>query len=226
MSPKLISCRVMIEEIKGFLPECVATEVFEISLHTHPEQLRKALQEAINASDGVYDPIYLGYGLCGKAIVGLVAKKSRLVVPKTDDCIAIFLGSRQARVDQLNTAPGTYFLTQGWIGGGAGSLFSDYDRMAEKYGPEKAEKFVGKLLRNYNRLAYIRLPNTTTLESDRQYARNTAARFHMEYDEIDGTPRLLQRMVEQDWDEDFVVVEPGQPITIEQFLNSSGNGSR
>ena len=100
MPSKLISCRVMIDEIKLFLPEGVATEVFEISLHNRPEVLRAKLQEAIDASDGIYDPIYLGYGLCGMAVVGLMAKKSRLVVPKNDDCIAIFLGSRQERLNQ------------------------------------------------------------------------------------------------------------------------------
>jgi len=44
MDAKLISCRVMIEEIRPYLPDGFAIEVLEISLHTIPEQLREKLQ--------------------------------------------------------------------------------------------------------------------------------------------------------------------------------------
>ena len=221
MYPKLIACRVLIEEMRPFLPKEVATEILEISLHTRPEKLRAALQQAIDSSDGLWDPIYLGYGLCGKAVAGLMAKRSRLVVPRSDDCIAIFLGSHEERRRQLAANPGTYFLTQGWIGDQAGSLFSDYERMIEKYGRDKADRLVGRMLCGYTRLAYIRLPNAVSIESDRQYARDVAARFHLEYVEIDGTPAVLERMVKQDWDDDFIVCQPGQPITVEQFLRAT-----
>ena len=99
MNPKLISCQVMIDELRPFLPEHTAIEVLDISLHVYPEQLQKRLQQAIDASDGQYDPIYLGYGQCSKAVIGLVAKESRLIVPRSDDCIEIFLGSRKARLE-------------------------------------------------------------------------------------------------------------------------------
>ena len=79
------------------------------ALHTSPEQLQERLQQAIDASDGKYDPIYLGYGLCSKAVLGLVAEKSRIIVPKSDDCIEIFLGSRKARVSEIANEPGTFF---------------------------------------------------------------------------------------------------------------------
>src|SRR5208283_4642337 len=111
MDPKLISCRLMVEELRPFLPKQIAIEALEISLHVSPVQLQKRLQQAIDASDGLYDPIYLGYGMCSKAVLGLVAKKARLIVPKSDDCIEIFLGSRKARLDEVAKEPGTYFLT-------------------------------------------------------------------------------------------------------------------
>ncbi len=226
MPAKLISCRVMIDEIKPFLPDDVATEVLEISLHNTPEVLRAKLQEAIDASDGVYDPIYLGYGLCGKAVVGLLARKSRLMVPKRDDCISIFLGSQQERLNQLVSAPGTYYLTQGYIGDGAGSFFSDYDRIVQKYGLERAEKIRTKMFSHYHRLTYIRLPNVSTLEADREYSRKMAARFNMEYNEIEGTTSLLRHLFEGDWEHEFIIAEPGHAITMEQFLNFKSDSDR
>ena len=163
-------------------------------------------------------PIYLGYGLCGKAVVGLVAKHSFLVVMKVDDCIGILLGSVQARREQLAIEAGTYFLSPGWVGAETGSVFSEHERMVEKYGRARADKMLALMMRNYKRLVYIRMPHATTVEADREYARDKATRFHMEYAELEGTPRLLQRMIDRQWDEEFIVAPPGQPITLEQFL--------
>lgn len=217
-APKLIACQVVVDEMRPFLPAGMATEVLEMSLHTRPNGLREALQAAVNAADGCHDPILLGYGLCSRAVVGLVAQASRLVVPRGDDCIGLFLGSQRARLEEAQRVPGTYFLTGGWIGDGAGAPFTDYERMVRRYGPEKAEALMGKMLRHYRRLAYIRMPNRAEHESDRAHARDIAARFALEYAELDGTPRWLERLLADDWGEDFIVVAPGEPLRTEHFL--------
>jgi hypothetical protein len=219
MPPKLICCRVMIDEIRPFLPADVATEVLEISLHVHPEQLREHLQRAIDAADGLYDPIYLGYGLCSKAVVGLVAQKSRLVVPKSDDCIEIFLGSRQARLDELAKNPGTLFLTQGYIGDGNSMLLAEYEQALARYGKEKAERILRVMMSHYNRLVYIRTAHESSLESDRQYAQAMAARLQLRYEEMVGTAEWLRCLVAQEWDDRFVVVRPGERIELKHFLS-------
>lgn len=171
----------------------------------------------IDAADGKYDPIILGYGLCSKAVVGLSAQRSRLIVPRSDDCIEIFLGSRQARLEQLAIEPGTYFLTQGYIGDGASMIYADYERSVAKYGKKRADQLLKKMMGHYKRLVYIRMPETKTLEPDRVYAQELAARFGLSYVEVDGTPRWLQRLAAQQWDEDFVVVQPGESIELGHF---------
>jgi hypothetical protein len=213
----------MIDEIRPFLPPEMETEVFEISLHMHPQDLQQTLQHAIDESDGIYDPIYLGYGLCSKAVVGLVAKKSRLVVPRADDCMVIFLGSIDARQRELDREPGTYFLTSGYVGDANNSLFADHDKAVARYGEEKAEKLLRLMMAHYKRLVYIRMPGAKTLESDRAYSQNLAARFGMRYEEIEGTPKWLERMMQPELNEDFVVVEPGQAIELSHFVNLESN---
>jgi len=47
-NPKLIACRVMIEEMRPFLPQGMAIETLEVSLHTRPERLREHVQRAID----------------------------------------------------------------------------------------------------------------------------------------------------------------------------------
>ena len=64
-----------------------------------------------------------GYGLCSQGVIGVRANDCTLVVPRVDDCIAIFLGSASAYKKQSRTEPGTYYLTKGWIEVGESPLF-------------------------------------------------------------------------------------------------------
>ena len=45
------------------------------------------------------------------AVLGLQARNSTLIMPRVDDCTAIFLGSGAAYKQQVHAEPGTYDLT-------------------------------------------------------------------------------------------------------------------
>ena len=70
------------------------------------------LQEKIDASRKGKGTILLGYGLCSRAVVGLRSEKCSLVVPCVDDCIGIFLGSREAYLKQAKAEPGDLLLNE------------------------------------------------------------------------------------------------------------------
>ncbi|MEK7354055.1 MAG: DUF1638 domain-containing protein, partial [Chloroflexota bacterium] len=92
---KILACAVVIEELRSKLPPEIECEILDFGLHRTPEALKAKLQETIDLSAG-FDTIVLAFGLCGQAVLGLQSKSSTLVVPRADDCIAIFLGSRAA----------------------------------------------------------------------------------------------------------------------------------
>jgi hypothetical protein len=138
------------------------------------------------------------------------------------DCIAIFLGSHAAYCDQSGSEPGTYYLTKGWIE--AGDMpFAEYDRLVEKYGQEKAIYLLKLMLANYKRLALI---NTGQYAIDRyrEYARSMAEQFNLRYEEIDGSDALVKKLVHGPWDEDFVILQPGETFRLEQFLDWGSAG--
>jgi hypothetical protein len=215
MTCKVIACATVIEEMLPLLPEDVAYEVLDFGLHLSPDRLRSQLQEAIDASCAEADTIILGYGLCSMAVVGLKANGCTLVVPRVDDCIAIFLGSRAAYQKQFGQEPGTYYLTKGWIEV-SDTPFAEYERLVEKYGPEQAERMIKLVLKNYTRLAFI---DTGHLEQERYraYARRTAERFGLRYEEIPGSKALVKRMLCGPWDGDFVIARPGETISYADF---------
>jgi hypothetical protein len=211
----VIACATVIEEMLPHLPAHVKYEVLDFGLHVNPEALRSTLQEAIDAASRTARTIILGYGLCSQAVVGLRANDCTLVVPKVDDCIAIFLGSGQAYRTQVRCEPGTYYLTKGWIEAGD-SPFAEYDSLVAKYGEAKAQWLMGRILKNYTRLAFINT-GQYELERYRDYSRRTAARFGLRYEEIAGSDALIKRMLEGPWDGEFVVAQPGDTISFLDF---------
>ena len=200
-----------------FLPEDVPHEVLDFGLHINPEELKKVLQEKIDEASPKADVLLLGYGLCSMAVVGLRATTATVVIPRTDDCIGIFLGSCNAYKEQAKKEPGTYYLTKGWIEAGE-TPFEEHNLLIEKYGKEKAERMTRLMLKNYKRLAFI---NTGVYEIERYqaYARKTAEKFNLRFEEIDGSPALVRKMVFGPWNEEFVIVHPGETIIYQDFAN-------
>lgn len=214
---RVIACETVIEEMLPFLPEDVPHEVLDFGLHIKPAELKKVLQEKIDEASTNADVLLLGYGLCSMAVVGLKATTATLVIPRTDDCIAIFLGSCAAYKEQSKKEPGTYYLTKGWIEVGD-TPFEEHKLLIEKFGSEKAERMTRLMLKNYKRLAFI---NTGVYEIERyqKYAQETAEKFDLRFEEIEGSPALVKKMLLGPWDEDFVVVSPGQTVQYTDFVN-------
>jgi hypothetical protein len=221
---KVIACATVIEEMLLHLPPGMDYQVLDFGLHVNPEALRRALQEAIDASTTSADTILLGYGLCSQAVVGLRANDCTLVVPKVDDCIAIFLGSGEVYKTQSRAEPGTYYLTKGWIEAGD-SPFHEYNSLVEQYGEPKARWLMSRVLKNYTRLALINT-GQYELEHYRDYSQRTAERFGLRYEEIPGSSALIKKLLHGPWDDEFVVARPGETISYLDFKKAERENYR
>lgn len=214
---QVIACATVIEEMLPFLPNDVPHEVLDFGLHLRPADLKIALQAKIDEASQHADVLLLGYGLCSMAIVGLRATTATLVIPRVDDCIAIFLGSCEAYRAQIKKEPGTYYLTKGWIEVGD-NLFEEHKKMIEKFGEEKAQRMTQLMLKNYKRLGFINT-GQYDIEHYRKYTRDTAQEFGLRFEEIKGSSALVKKMIHGPWDGEFLVVSPGQIIRFQDFVN-------
>lgn len=214
----VIACATVIEEMSPFLPADVPSETLDFGLHLNPRELRKSLQNRIDLASLQADVLLLGYGLCSMAVVGIYATTAHLVIPRVDDCISIFLGSCKAYKDQAKKEPGTYYLTKGWMEVGD-SPFEEYKRLVDRFGEARAERMTRLMLRNYTRLGFINT-GQYQIERYRDLARQAAQKFSLRFEEIDGSPALVKKLVFGPWDEEFLVVEPGQTIQYTDFVRS------
>jgi hypothetical protein len=154
----VIACKVFQNFIEAYLPDGLAGEItfLDYGLHAVPRNLKTTLQAQI---DAVSEPslVVLGYGLCGNGLHGIKAGVHTLLAPRTDDCIAIFLGSYAAYQKEFNDAPGTYYLSKGWLESGSNPL-AEYQKYVEKYGEKQAQWLMDTQYRHYRRLALVCQP--------------------------------------------------------------------
>jgi hypothetical protein len=221
----VIACQVLQSMLEQMLPDDLAAQVtfMDYGLHRVPSKMAWNLQDAI---DGVEEPslVVLGYGLCGNGLNGIRAGVHTLLVPCTDDCIAILLGSRQAYVREFEAVPGTYYLSKGWLESGSHPL-KEYEEYVEKYGPAEAEWIMDQQYQHYERLVLV-AHNDAEMDKYRPQAQKVARyceRWGMRYQEILGSDDYVRRLVEvasalDRADGDFLVILPGGEISQNQFI--------
>jgi hypothetical protein len=138
-----------------------------------------------------------------------------LVIPRVDDCIAIFLGSAVEYQKQYRSAPGTYYLTKGWIEFGD-TPFSEYDILVRRYGEQMAKRIVDRILKNYTRLAFISTAHNEP-EQYRERAQSMAEQFGLRYEEIQGSDVIIRMMLYGSWNDQFVIIPPGTTVSFFDF---------
>ena len=225
----ILACKVFqhwLEDILQSLPGSRPNAVFfDYGLHAIPKNLRQTLQKAIDTIDQP-SLIVLGYGLCGNGLNNINAGRHFLLMPRTDDCIAIMLGSYQSYRREMDKEPGTYYLSKGWLEAGTNPL-QESRKLEEKYGTEQATWLMDTQYHNYRRLMMV-ARNTEELEAYRPQARQVAAycaRWGMKYEEMLGSDDYLLRLVGalndiEKLGNDFLLIPPGHVLKQSHFIRT------
>ena len=214
---KVVACEVFRDELESLCGDEVECHFVRQGYHNTPEKMPAKLQEKIDEIDGSADYIALGYGLCSNGVVGVKAGKTPLVIPRTHDCIALLLGSREAYEREFSSHPGTYYLTPGWIEYG-GNPYSEYkDVWTKEYDEETARWLAMEFLKNYTRVSYIS-NGVSDQEKYYRFTKEMADFYQFAYTEIVGDLGYLARLVQGGWGDDFLIYGPGSTIEQGDFL--------
>lgn len=235
MRIQLIVCDMLmlpVEHLAASCPHELVMTDLSASLHVEPVPLRDRIQaevDRIESEDPAADAIILGYGLCGGATAGLVARTKPLVLPRAHDCVTIFLGSRERYLQEQASAPGTYWFTEdnikrgnafmGWLLGSSersDGVKATYEEYVEKYGRENADylmETLGGWQQHYSRGAFLETglaPDDVAL----QRARAETEQRGWQFESILSDLTLIERLLNGEWNEDFLVVQPGETLVM------------
>ena len=218
----------------------VLVEFLEKGLHDLQTQAMvdhiQGVVDAASQDAYAYDAILLGYARCNDGLVGVTARDVPLVIPKAHDCITLFFGSRGAYQTYFDEHPGTYYETSGWMEhadtqgedghynsrpayGQEGVMASlgltdSYEELVEKHGQENADYIIetlGGWEKAYSRLLYLTMGITDESACIAQ-GQQRCEQNHWQFEQREGSLTLLEKLFEGDWDDDFVIVQPGQTI--------------
>ncbi len=218
MSKMLLACNTIADELK-FAIERTGFEHpvkwVDSGLHINPGSLKDKLQQELDNITGV-DEVLLGFGFCGNSLVGLTSPGYRLIFPKVDDCITLLLGSRKRR-KEVSAEMGTYFLTRGWLEYER-NIWEEYRITVARHGKVKADKVYKIILNHYKRLGIIETgayENSEFLEKSKLVAEDLKLMRQI----IPGTLSYLEKLLSGPYDEDFVIIRPGETISLDHLMS-------
>jgi len=212
-------------------PHVVDIRLFERGLHNEPKDLRTRLQEAIDEAPANAEAIVLGYGLCGGATAGIVARDKPVILPRAHDCITLFLGARERYQEEMQK-PATYWYVtdqlernDGYRAGIGGlAIGSDTDAQVdairaeyvEKYGEDNADylmEIMGGWRAHYGRAAFVSMSVGDDTASETA-AHDEADRRGWAFERMEGSMVLLRRLLYGEWGDDMLTLQPGEKLAM------------
>ena len=214
----LIACntlRAEIEHISATRGVSHPTIWLESQLHNEPSNLTAAVQRELDAVRDT-DTVLLGYGNCGNAIQGLVARDFELIVPKLDDCISLLFGSQAART-AYNDEHRSIFLTEGWMDDGH-NIVEEYRFTVDKYGEDMADDIYEMMYRHYRSMTYLDT-GLYDIAALQDYTKPICQLLDLEQRTVPATLSYVEQLVCGPWPEElFVHVAPGETVPARPFL--------
>ncbi|MDT8902572.1 DUF1638 domain-containing protein [Anaeroselena agilis] len=221
MRAVIIACQTIKEELCLALKETgvdYPVIYIESGLHNTPNVLHSRIQAQLDLLGNV-DYVLLAFGFCGNSLVGIKSSAFTIVLPKADDCIPLLLGSCEAR-KLITQEMGTYFATKGWLDYEKNILW-EYERCISRYGEQRALRVMKTMLGHYRRFMVI---DTGAYETDCVTPRTEefAARLGLKHAITPGSLRLLHKLLLGQWDQEFIVLAPGEEISLEDVCSAGG----
>ncbi len=234
----LIACHVLNRELSYVAstgPNSIKAHWLEQGLHDTPELLRKSIQKKIDEIEAyqqdmidqyrferTVETIVLGYGLCSNGVIGLQTHLLPLVVPRCDDCISLFLGSRQRYLEEFHARNGIFWYNPGWIETCLTPSKVSYEKRLERYNAlygedngeylmEMENGWTGK----YENCVYIESPIYPEPAYE-DYTKEAAAHFGWQYTKLQGQMGYIESLLSGQWDDErFLVCPPGREVGAE-----------
>ena len=207
---KLIVCRALAHVLEPLIDTETQVRVLDIGLHVDPQRLKTRLLQEVGDMEERDVNILLGYGLCGRAVEGLVSARSTLVLPRVDDCVGALLGSRERHKKLLKQNCRCYFLDQNWLKTEL-NIFDEIMKGLHRVPYDRRDRIIKMMLRNYNTLALLSSDDLSP-ESE-SICLTYAKQYGMNLIRLKTESGLLTRLLKGPWSEDeFLVLPPGMPV--------------
>ncbi len=213
----LIACEMLKDELLLAMERTqVRPEILwiEKGLHSTPERLRAVLQETIDAASETYGTILMGMAYCGGALDGICSRAATLVIPRFDDCIRLLLSTQPG--ETAADCRSLYFTKQWMISDRY--IVREFEDYLRTYGERRGKKIIQAMIRNYRELRLLDSGAYDVSQYEAALAADAAA-LGLKHGVQTGSIRVLEKLLLQQHDDEFLVLPPGEVLTQRQFFS-------
>lgn len=184
------------------------------SLHVYPKKMREKIIETINALSDEVDTILVAMGYCGKSWEA-IPHKQRIIIPRMDDCVTLLLHTDDIRHANLKK-PGHFYLCNNESS--RFSILSLREELCEKYGEKKGMRVFRLWFDSYTDIDVIENGICDCHADDFvEMARKSAELVESKLNYVLGSNLILEKLVSERWDEQFLIVEPERLLEDRDF---------
>ncbi len=187
----------------------------EGGLHDWINKLRDRVQEVFEEADGKCDHLIFALGYCGGGVSEVTTGNYTTILPLTDDCISVLLGSLDERI--RTSKPVTFYLTDSWMRH-ENNVVDDNNRLIAKFGEAKACKIQKSVFNHYERFAFVDT-GTYDLDAAKKKIEPLSESVGLRVESLPGSSAWLDKLLTGPWDDSsqFLVVPPNSDIEFENW---------
>lgn len=183
--------------------------------HDRPKLLRSLIEEALEKVPEDADTLLIAMGACGNCWEGLTWK-GKIVIPRMDDCVTILLHKDNEWYPNLKK-PGHFYQID--EDNDHFLLTTIYNKTVEKYGERRAKRICDMMFASYTNVDVVDAGIFDCHEEEYVAKMQKEADFiHVPLNFVEGSNRIMEKLVSGEWDKQFIILEPETPIKGKYFL--------
>lgn len=181
--------------------------------HRDPDEMREHISEAFQTLPEGTDTVLIAMGYCGGSWEGISVGQT-LVIPKIDDCVSILLQTEDSVISNLKQPDHLYVREK------QPKSFKDiFERMTAQVDDATKARYHKDWQKLYNMMTII----DTGINNCRTDAYKSAVQEDADWlaaglEYVRGGTHLLEKLFRGDWDEQFLVLQPGETVRREDVL--------
>jgi len=175
--------------------------------HRDPEEMREHVISALEGLDPEVETVLVSMGFCGGSW-DKVKVPCRVVIPRVDDCISLLLQTTDEPVSNLKKQDHLYVKDKDPFKENFKSIF---DHLTKDIDEETKKRYHEDWMRYYREIDIIETEINDSRRPEYAAAVKADADWLLaEMAYVPGGTHLLEKLISGNWDEQFMVFEPGE----------------
>ena len=186
--------------------------------HVEPEKMKTVIREEFDRKNIEPETILVAMGFCG-GVWDQVQAQVKTIIPRVDDCVSLLLATDDQYIPNRKETGHLYLYEDDPEKFSALSLLKDYCKAAGEFQKMDEETLFHMWFDQYGFLDIIDTGyNDCYEETYAEQTQKNADMIHAVLDYVQGSNRILEKLVSGNWDEQFLIAEPGHLIQHRDFF--------